>query len=105
MEELRIALKCAYDGSLFHGFQRQPDKRTVEGTLVDALTRVGAIKSSRECGYRSSSRTDRGVSAMGNIISFRTGFATGHICAAINSEMDDVWAYAAERYDVPHRAH
>lgn len=92
-------MKFAYDGSLFYGFQRQPDKRTVEGTLVDALRRVGAIKSSRECGYRSSSRTDRGVSAMGNIISFRTEFATGHICAAINSEMDDVWAYAAVDVD------
>ncbi len=95
MEERRIALKFAYDGSSFYGFQRQPEKGTVEGTLVDALRRVGAIKSSRECGYRSSSRTDRGVSALGNIISFRTKFAPEHICAAINSEMEGVWAYAA----------
>ena len=95
MEERRIALKFAYDGSSFYGFQRQPDKRTIEGTLVDALRKVGAIKSSRECGYRSSSRTDRGVSALGNVISFRTKFAVDHICAAINSEMEDVWAYAA----------
>ncbi|OGS56181.1 MAG: tRNA pseudouridine(38-40) synthase TruA [Euryarchaeota archaeon RBG_19FT_COMBO_56_21] len=95
MEERRIALKFAYDGTSFHGFQRQPDRRTVEGTLVDALRKVGAIKSSRECGYRSSSRTDRGVSALGNIISFNTKFAVDHLCAAVNSEMEDVWAYAA----------
>jgi len=56
---------------------------------------VGAIASSRECGYRSSSRTDRGVSALGNIISFRTSFPQGSLCSALNSEMVGVWAYSA----------
>ena len=94
-QERRIALKFAYDGSKFFGFQRQPEKETVEGALVNALRKVGAIRSSRECGYRSSSRTDRGVSALGNIISFRTQFAPPDICSAVNSEMEDVWAYSA----------
>lgn len=93
--ERRVALKFAYDGTRFFGFQRQPDRLTVEGELTDALSRVGAIRSSRECGYRSSSRTDRGVSALGNVISFRTGFHIGEICAATNSEMEGVWAYSA----------
>ncbi len=94
-QERRIALKFAYDGSKFFGFQRQPDKVTVEGSLVEALRRVGAITSSRECGYRSSSRTDRGVSALGNVISFRTRFGAEGLCSAINSEMTDVWAYSS----------
>lgn len=93
--ERRIALKFAYDGTRFFGFQRQPDQLTVEGGMVDALRKVGAIRSSRECGYRSSSRTDRGVSALGNVISFRTGFHIDEICAAANSEMEGVWAYSA----------
>ncbi len=88
-------MKFAYDGSGFYGFQRQPEKLTVEGELVRALSRVGAIKSSRECGYRSSSRTDRGVSALANIISVRTSFPTSQLCSAINSEMEGVWAYSA----------
>ena len=91
----RIALKFAYDGGIFLGFQRQPVGVTVEGSLVHALTKVGAITSSRECGYRSSSRTDRGVSALGNIISFRTSFPLGSLCSAVNSEMEDIWAYSA----------
>lgn len=94
-EEQRIALKLAYDGSDFYGFQRQPGRRTVEGAVITALSKVGAISSSRECGYRSSSRTDRGVSALGNIISFRTAFPVASLCSAINSEMDGVWAYSA----------
>jgi tRNA pseudouridine38-40 synthase len=93
--ERRIALKFAYDGTEFYGFQRQPDRVTVEGELIDALTKVGAIRSSRECGYRSSSRTDRGVSALGNVISFVTSFDVDEICPAVNSEMEDVWAYSA----------
>src|SRR5512137_2643497 len=95
MDEQRVAMKFAYDGTGFCGFQRQPDRVTVEGTLVNALERTGAIRSSRECGYRSSSRTDRGVSALGNIISFRTSFRVDELCPAVNSEMEDVWAYSA----------
>jgi len=91
----RVALKFAYDGGSFMGFQRQPEGVTVEGSLVHALAKVGAISSARECGYRSSSRTDRGVSALGNIISFRTSFPLGSLCSAINSEMEDIWAYSA----------
>jgi len=88
-------LKFAYDGANFFGFQRQPDKITVEGELVTALAKVGVIKSSRECGYRSSSRTDRGVSALGNIISVRTTFPVSEICSAVNSKLDGVWVYSA----------
>lgn len=94
-ETVRVALKFAYDGAGFHGFQRQPGKVTVEGALVHALAKVGAIPSPRECGYRSSSRTDRGVSALGNIVSFRTPFPLGSLCSAVNSEMEDVWTYSA----------
>jgi len=93
-EERRLAIKLAYDGTKFLGFQRQPDGDTVEGSLVRALVRVGAVSSPRECGYRSSSRTDRGVSALGNVVSFRTDFPMKSLCSAVNSEMEGVWAYS-----------
>lgn len=94
-QERRIALKFAYDGSKFFGFQRQPHKLTVEGSLVRAFEKIGAISSSRECGYRSSSRTDRGVSALGNVVSLRTSFKVEDLCSALNSELEDVWTYSA----------
>jgi len=94
-EERRVAIKFAYDGNNFFGFQRQPDRTTVEGSLVNALTRVGVIRSPRECGYRSSSRTDSGVSAFGNVISFRTRFTLKELCSAVNSEMEGIWVYSA----------
>ena len=33
----RLALKFAYSGKYFHGFQRQPDVRTIEGDIREAL--------------------------------------------------------------------
>jgi len=95
VDERRVALKLAYDGTRFFGFQRQPGKVTVEGSLMTALAKVGAIRSPRECGYRSSSRTDRGVSALGNVVSLRTEFPLASLCSAVNSELEHLWAYSA----------
>ena len=95
MDERRIALRLAYDGTKFFGFQRQPGRVTVEGSLMVALAKIGAIRSPRECGYRSSSRTDRGVSSLGNVVSIRTDFLVGSICSAVNSELEDVWALSS----------
>lgn len=87
----RLALRLAYDGTRFFGFQRQPGKRTVEGELLSALSDVGAIADSRTAHYRSSSRTDRGVSAICNIVSIDTEFDPGRLPLAVNSHMEDVW--------------
>lgn len=92
--ERAVAVKIAYDGSEFFGFQRQPRRTTVEGEIVRALKRVGAIRSPESNGFRSSSRTDRGVSALGNIVSLVTAFPTESLCSAMNSELRNAWAYA-----------
>ncbi len=68
----RVALKVAYIGTDFHGFQRQPDQRTVEGELISALTDAQLIVNLKNSGYSIAARTDRGVHALGNVISFRT---------------------------------
>ncbi len=41
-DEVRLAVKLAYDGPGFMGFQRQPEGRTVEGELLRGLARIGA---------------------------------------------------------------
>ena len=90
----RVAVKLAYDGSKFYGFQRQPRRRTVEGDLIGSLVSLGAIESAKAGGFQSSSRTDRGVSALANVVAFDTGFPVVGLCSAINSEIEDSWAYA-----------
>lgn len=58
----------AYDGAPFHGFQRQAGLATVQGSIESALARVlGA-----EVVTSGAGRTDGGVHALGQVISFRT---------------------------------
>ncbi|MGB9938196.1 MAG: tRNA pseudouridine(38-40) synthase TruA [Methanobacterium sp.] len=68
----KVALKVAYIGTDFYGFQRQPNFKTVEGELISALKEAGLINDLKDCGYAIAGRTDRGVHALGNVVSFRT---------------------------------
>lgn len=65
---MRIALLLAYDGSRYFGFVRQPDTPTVEGEIIQALTSCGLVSKLEDCWYRIATRTDRGVSALGQVI-------------------------------------
>lgn len=61
---VRLRIDLAYDGSGFHGFARQPDQRTVQGVLEDALQRLsGTTVQSTGAG-----RTDRGVHATRQVV-------------------------------------
>ena len=66
----KVALKVAYIGTNFHGFQRQPQYRTVEGEIIYALKKAGLVDDLKKAYFSIAGRTDRGVHAMGNVISF-----------------------------------
>ena len=63
-----IRLTLAYEGTRFSGWQAQPGRVTVQGTLAGAIRAV----SGEEVMPRGSSRTDAGVHAMGQVVSFET---------------------------------
>ena len=66
MPTYRIDL--SYDGSGFHGYARQPEVRTVQGELEEALAKIaGSYVQTTVAG-----RTDRGVHAVGQVVSFST---------------------------------
>lgn len=58
----RLLLRLAFDGALFHGSQRQPDRPTVDGSVLEALDSAGLLAD--EPSFRAAGRTDRGVSAL-----------------------------------------
>jgi len=58
-----IKLTIAYDGTEYHGWQIQPGFRTIQGVLTEALEGLIGRKV-RICG---ASRTDAGVSALGQV--------------------------------------
>ena len=91
---MRVAIKIAYDGRAFYGHQRQPDRRTVEGECLATLRAAKIIRNPKDSFFRSASRTDRGVSAVGNVIAFDTSLAPVAVIGAFNDKARDVWAWA-----------
>jgi Pseudouridylate synthase len=47
----RVALKIAYLGTDYYGFQRQPDLTTVEGEILSALEETGVVADVNRCGF------------------------------------------------------
>jgi len=66
--ERNLKLTIAYDGTDFHGWQRQPDVRTVQQVLQDVAKRV--IRHPLE--IVGASRTDAGVHALGQVAHLHT---------------------------------
>jgi tRNA pseudouridine38-40 synthase len=70
---MKRAFRIAYDGRPFHGFQRQPDVPTVENELFAALATLDIydpVSESRPTGYSAAGRTDAGVSAIAQTVTF-----------------------------------
>jgi tRNA pseudouridine38-40 synthase len=87
------AYRVAYDGRPYHGFQRQPDVPTVEGTILDALAALGVADGVPE-GYAAAGRTDAGVSARAQTVAFEAPAWLDP--AALNAELPaDVRAWAS----------
>lgn len=78
-----IRLILAYDGANYAGFQRQADAPTIQAVLEEALGRLTG-QAPRLTG---AGRTDAGVHALGQVVSFRTSSAldVARFVPALNS--------------------
>ena len=94
MAERTVQLVLHYDGSGFSGWQRQPEQRTVQGVIEQALERL--------CGQPTaalgSGRTDAGVHARGQAVGVRVSekWTPDALRRALNAILpEDVWVAAA----------
>ncbi|MFQ6088735.1 MAG: tRNA pseudouridine(38-40) synthase TruA [Candidatus Methanofastidiosia archaeon] len=90
-----MLLKLSYLGKSFHGYAFQPGLRTVEGELKRALRELsfsGKLKVA--------SRTDRGVSALFNVVFLDfLKFPLEDLCRALSSKLKDIWIYGFSEID------
>ncbi len=63
-----VKLTLAYDGSHFHGWQVQPEKSTVQGTLAEVIRGL----TGESMLPQGSGRTDAGVHALAQVATFKT---------------------------------
>ncbi|KAI0744773.1 tRNA pseudouridine synthase [Earliella scabrosa] len=89
----KIALKFTYNGIHYGGmeFQRDPALPTVEGVLFDALVHTKLVDRSAGldgCGWQRCGRTDKGVSAGGQVVSLWVRSTLGSKAASEDGEED-----------------
>ncbi|WP_240666761.1 tRNA pseudouridine(38-40) synthase TruA [Longirhabdus pacifica] len=63
-----IKMVVSYDGTMYSGFQRQPQERTVQGEIETVLNKL----TGRHIDIISAGRTDSGVHARGQVFNFFT---------------------------------
>ncbi|MEJ2738303.1 MAG: tRNA pseudouridine(38-40) synthase TruA [Dehalococcoidia bacterium] len=94
----KIALVVEYDGRRYYGFQWQPGLPTIQSELEQAVRKLTRERKR----VMSASRTDTGVHAKGQVVSFRTGtdYPPETFIRALNYYLpEDIAVLAAERVD------
>ena len=80
-----IKLTIEYDGKEFNGWQKQPNKLNIQGTIEQAIKTI----TGEEIELNASGRTDAGVHALGQVANFKTNsnIPIEKIAIAINSNL------------------
>jgi tRNA pseudouridine38-40 synthase len=97
---MRIAIKLAYNGKKHHGFARQPNVETVEEKIIKALIKNRLIEGTVESKFRYASRTDKGVSALCNVIAFNTRSTKKNILKDLSFEYEDIVFFGIKRVEL-----
>jgi tRNA pseudouridine38-40 synthase len=96
-------LTIAYDGTLYAGWQLQPNGQTVQEAVEAALAKIAG----RDVRIHGSGRTDAGVHARGQVAngSFSTPLATATLLRALNANLpEDIRVVRAQEVDAKFHA-
>jgi tRNA pseudouridine38-40 synthase len=97
---MRVALKIAYIGMDYHGFQIQPEVPTIEKELFRAFNELNIIKDPKSASYIAAGRTDTGVHALEQVVALNTDNPQLTVPRIINSKLPpSIWVWS--RSEVP----
>jgi len=96
---MRLALKFAYNGVNFQGYARQPKLKTVERGIIELLIQNNIIKDIKQSKFRSASRTDKGASALGNVIAFNTMLIKNLVFKKLKNNKKDIFFYGIKNVE------
>jgi tRNA pseudouridine38-40 synthase len=82
-----LLLRVAYDGTDFHGWQIQPGRPTIQGTLTETLAAI----TGPDVHLHGAGRTDAGVHAEAQAASFllASPIPSGNLVAALNDRIPE----------------
>ncbi len=83
---MKYLMVISYDGSKFHGFQRQKNVRNVQGYLEEVLSKI----LNEEIVIKGSGRTDAGVHALNQTAHFETSKSVLGLKRKLNQELKDI---------------
>lgn len=93
---MNYKLTISYNGSKYHGWAQQPNQRTIEGELLDAIAKLF----NENTKINASGRTDTGVHAINQVINFNlnNNVSPIELQKALNSKLDhDIRVINAEQ--------
>ncbi len=97
----RIMLHLSYDGTNYEGYQKQPNKRTVQEEIEKALYRTFKT----HINTYASGRTDKGVHALNQYVHFDVTTSIPHrkISDILNNYLpDDIYVYESKEIPITH---
>ncbi|CAG5091707.1 Oidioi.mRNA.OKI2018_I69.PAR.g13207.t1.cds [Oikopleura dioica] len=92
----KIAILLSYCGKNYHGLQHNPgddkvdtiEKRVFQALVAAKVVYSNVITDRKKCAYQSCSRTDKGVSAIGNVASLKCKIPK-NLCELVNKHLPD----------------
>ncbi|KAF7722325.1 tRNA pseudouridine synthase 1 [Apophysomyces ossiformis] len=86
----KVAMMIGFNGTGYQGMQINPNVKTIESELFDAMCKAGAISSDnsddpKKVQWMRAARTDKGVHAAGNLVSLKIVVPGDDVVERINS--------------------
>lgn len=103
MKKRKVALYIGYYGANYQGMQKNPGAHTIEDVLELAIHKAGGISEEnfgdlKKISWMRAARTDKGVSAACNVVSFKMVLEPEGVLGRINDNLpDDVRAFGFQR--------